>query len=76
MVADIDHAVKVGGIDHVGIGTDFDGGGGYTGIMAENDIINITMELMKKGYSDPDITKIMGGNMLRVMGEVQALANK
>lgn len=76
MVADIDHAVKVGGVDHVGIGADFDGGGGYTGIMAENDMINITMELMKKGYSDADIAKIMGGNIMRVMTEVQAIAHK
>lgn len=76
MVADIDHAVRIGGVDHVGIGADFDGGGGYTGIMAENDFINITMELMKKGYSDEDIAKIMGGNIMRVMTEVQQYAKK
>ena len=76
MVADIDHAVQIGGVDHVGIGADFDGGGGYTGIMAENDFINLTMELMEKGYSDEDITKIMGGNIMRVMTEVQQYAKK
>ena len=69
MVEDIDHAVKVGGIDHVGIGIDLDGGGGYRGIMGQNDAINITMGLMEKGYTDGDIGKIWGGNLMRVMND-------
>lgn len=63
----IDHAVKVAGIDYVGIGTDFDGGGGIPGLRDDADFINITMELLSRGYSDEDITKILGANFLRVM---------
>lgn len=68
----IDHAVKVAGIDHVGIGTDFDGGGHIEGLMHSGDFINITMELMRRGYADEDIAKIMGGNWLRVLDQNQA----
>ena len=71
MIEDIDHAVKIAGINHVGIGIDLDGGGGYTGIMAQNDAINITIHLIKKGYSDEDISKLWGKNFLRVMKTVQ-----
>lgn len=68
----LDYMVKVAGIDHVGIGTDFDGGGGVTGLQADNDMVNITMRLIEMGYSDSDIAKIWGGNFFRVMSEVEA----
>jgi len=66
----IDHAVKVAGIDHVGIGSDFDGGGGVLGCKGDNDMINITVKLIEKGYSEEDIRKIWGGNFFRVMNQV------
>jgi membrane dipeptidase len=63
----IDHIVKVAGIDHVGIGTDFDGGGGVKGCYDVSELPNITIELVKRGYSESDIRKIWSGNLLRVM---------
>lgn len=63
----ITHIIEVAGIDHVGIGTDFDGGGGVPGLMADNDMINITLRLLELGYSDTDIEKIWGGNFFRVL---------
>lgn len=68
----IDHMVKVAGIDHVGIGSDFDGGGGIIGCQGDNDLIQITVKLLEKGYSEEDIAKIWGGNLMRVLNEVQA----
>lgn len=68
----IDHIVKVAGIDHVGIGSDFDGGGGIIGCEAHNDMIQITVKLLEKGYTEEDIAKIWGANFLRVMQAVQA----
>ena len=70
VVAHIDHAVKVAGIDHVGIGSDFDGGGGVLGCNGDNDMINITVKLLEKGYSEEDIRKIWGGNFFRVLDHV------
>lgn len=70
----IDHMVKVAGIDHVGIGSDFDGGGGILGCQADNDLIQITVKLLEKGYSEEAIAKIWGGNLLRVMTAVQSAA--
>ncbi len=67
----IDYAVKLIGIDHVGIGTDMDGGGGFTGIDAANEAINITTELLRRNYSPEDIEKIWGKNLIRVMNVVQ-----
>lgn len=72
----IDYAVKVAGVDHVGIASDFDGGGGLIGCQGSNDMINITVKLLERGYSDKDIEKIWGGNFLRVMSEVQKGAKK
>ncbi|MDR1563225.1 MAG: gamma-glutamyl-gamma-aminobutyrate hydrolase family protein [Dysgonamonadaceae bacterium] len=63
----IDHIVKTVGIDHVGIGSDFDGGGGIPGVSAANELPQITIELMRRGYSDAQIAKIWGGNLMRVM---------
>lgn len=65
------HAVEIMGIDHVGIGTDFDGDGGVRGMASSADFINFTRLLMDRGYSDGDIEKILGGNFLRVMTEIQ-----
>lgn len=68
----IDHMVKVAGIDHVGIGSDFDGGGGLADCYDVSQFPNITRELLKRGYSISDLKKIWGGNFLRVFKEVQA----
>ncbi|MCD8193481.1 MAG: gamma-glutamyl-gamma-aminobutyrate hydrolase family protein [Tannerellaceae bacterium] len=70
----IDHMVKVAGIDHVGIGSDFDGGGGLIGCNGHNDLIQITVKLIEKGYTEEEIEKIWGGNLLRVLNTVQAAA--
>lgn len=67
----IDHAVKIAGIDHVGIASDFDGGGGITGWSDASETLNITKELVVRGYSKRDIEKIWGGNLLRVLQAVQ-----
>jgi len=72
----IDHAVKIAGIDHVGIGTDFDGGGGIPGFNDHSEALNVTIELIKRGYSDDDIKKIWGGNLLRVWQEVEEKAKE
>lgn len=67
----IDHMVKVVGIDHVGIGTDFDGGGGIDGFNDVSEAPNLTYELVKRGYSKKDIAKIWGGNFMRVFRAVE-----
>jgi membrane dipeptidase len=72
----IDHIVQVIGIDHVGIGTDFDGGGGIDGCKTVADMKNITIELVKRGYTKKDIEKIWGGNAMRVLREVERLSKK
>ncbi len=66
----IDHMVKVAGIDHVGIGTDFDGGGGLADCQDVSQLGNITLELVKRGYSEEEIRKIWGGNIMRVLQKV------
>jgi membrane dipeptidase len=70
----IDHAVKVAGIDHVGIGTDFDGGGGIPGFNDDSEALNVTVELVRRGYSEKKIDKIWGGNLLRVWRQVEKRA--
>jgi len=75
VVDHIDHIVKIAGIDHVGIGTDFDGGGGVNGCYDVGEMPNITIELVKRGYTEEEITKIWGGNLMRVMNEVQKTAD-
>ena len=74
VVNHIDHIVKVAGIDHVGIGTDFDGGGGVEGFFDISQAGNLTYELVKRGYSKKDIEKIWSGNFLRVFKQVQKYA--
>ncbi len=71
----IDHAVKIAGIDHVGIGTDFDGGGGIPGFDNHGEALNVTVELVRRGYSEEAIKKIWGGNLLRVWREVEQVAS-
>lgn len=76
-VADhIDHIVKIAGIDHVGIGCDFDGGGGIEGVFDASEVMNITIELVKRGYTEEQIEKIWGGNLIRVFKEVQKVAEE
>ena len=70
LVDHIDHVVELIGVDHVGIGTDFDGGGGVEGCNDVSEMPNITEELLKRGYSEEDIQKIWGGNIMRVFSRV------
>ena len=74
VVDHIDHIIKIAGIDHVGIGCDFDGGGGIQGVFDASEVMNITIEMVKRGYSESNIEKIWGGNLIRVFEEVQELA--
>lgn len=74
VVDHIDYMVKVMGINHVGIGSDFDGGGGVSGINDVSEMPNITKELVARGYSEEDIQKIWGGNLMRVFSQVQQVA--
>jgi membrane dipeptidase len=70
----IDHAVQIIGVDHVGIGTDFDGGGGVDGCHSAAEMKNITIELLRRGYTKTDIGKIWGGNVMRVLRRVESIA--
>lgn len=72
----IDHIVKVAGIDHVGIGCDFDGGGGIEGVFDASEVMNITIELVRRGYTEEQIEKIWSGNLMRVFREVQDVAKE
>ena len=67
----LEHAISVAGIDHVGIGTDFDGDGTVIGCSSAAQLRNITRELLRRGYSADEIEKIWGGNWLRVIKKVQ-----
>ncbi len=67
----LEHAIDVMGIDHVGLGTDFDGDGGICGLASSSELTHFTRQLLKRGYSENDIQKIWGGNFLRVMKQVQ-----
>jgi membrane dipeptidase len=73
VVDHIDHMVNVIGIDHVGIGTDFDGGGGIEDCYDVSEMGNITIELVKRGYTEEQIRKIWGGNFIRVFREVERI---
>ena len=66
----LDHMVQIMGIDHVGIGSDFDGGGGLIGINDVSEMPNITEELLLRGYSEAEIRQIWGGNLMRVFDQV------
>ena len=67
----LEHAIRIMGIDHVGIGTDFDGDGGVRGMADSSELINFTIRLLRRKYNERDIEKIWGGNWLRVMAQVQ-----
>ncbi len=71
----LEHAIQVMGIDHVGIGTDFDGDGGIRGLASSSDLVNFTRQLLARRYSERDIQKIWGGNFLRVMSQVMQCRN-
>ena len=70
-IAHLEHAIRIMGIDHVGLGTDFDGDGGIRGLRDSSELINFTRQLLARRYSERDIQKIWGGNFLRVMTQVQ-----
>lgn len=70
-IAHLEHAIKVMGIDHVGIGTDFDGDGGVRGMGDASEVINFTRLLLARRYSDEDIQKIWGGNFIRLISQNQ-----
>ena len=71
----LEHAIKIMGIDSVGLGTDFDGDGGVIGLADSSELINFTRQLLARRYSERDLQKIWGGNFLRVMAQVQKIRN-
>jgi len=72
----IDYAVQLLGIDHVGISSDFDGGGGVIGWNDASETLNVTIELVRRGYTEAQLEKLWGGNLLRVLDEVQRVARE
>lgn len=72
----IDYMVNLIGIDHVGISSDFDGGGGIEGWKDASETFNVTLELVKRGYTEAEISLIWGGNLLRVLDDVQKVAKE
>jgi membrane dipeptidase len=74
LVDHIDYAVKLIGLEHVGISSDFDGGGGIDGWNDASETFNVTLELVRRGYNEAEIGKLWSGNLLRVMGEVEKVA--
>jgi membrane dipeptidase len=76
MVDHIDYAVKLIGIDHVGISSDFDGGGGIDGWDSAAEALNVTVELVRRGYTEQQIAKLWSGNLLRVWADVEKVAQK
>ena len=76
VIAHLEHAIDVMGIDHVGLGTDFDGDGGVRGLANSSELINFTRRLLARRFNEQDIQKIWGGNFLRVMEEVQGVKVK
>jgi membrane dipeptidase len=76
LVDHIDHVKSLVGVDYVGIGSDFDGGGGLIDCTDVSQFPNITRELIRRGYTESEIRKIWGGNLLRVFREVEKVAEK
>ena len=72
----VDHAVEVMGIDHVGISSDFDGGGGIEGWNDAAETFNVTLELVRRGYTEEQVAKLWSGNLLRVWREVERVARE
>jgi membrane dipeptidase len=69
------HVIRVAGVQHAGIGIDFDGGGGVRGFEDASDYPKITARLLREGYSREDLQQIWSGNLLRVLRDAQALAH-
>ena len=78
LIDHIDHIAKIAGVDHVGLGSDFDGVSGATpqGIDSAADLPKITQALLDRGYSADDIKKILGGNLMRVFREVEGVSHE
>jgi membrane dipeptidase len=78
LIDHIDHIAKIAGVDHVGLGSDFDGVSGATpqGMDSAADLPKITQALLDRGYSAEDIKKILGGNLLRVFGDVERVSRE
>ncbi len=78
LIDNIDHIAKVAGVDHVGLGSDFDGVSGAlpAGMNSAADLPKVTQALLDRGYSDQDIRKILGGNLLRVMRDVERVSRE
>src|SRR5690606_18647522 len=74
LVDHIDHAVRLIGIEHVGISSDFGGGGGVSGWNGADETFNVTVELVRRGYSEDDIGKLWGGNVLRILEAAERFA--
>ncbi len=72
----IDYLVEKIGIEHVGISSDFDGGGGIEGWSDASETFNVTLELVKRGYTENEIEQLWSGNLLRVLDEVEAVAKE
>ncbi len=72
----LDYLVKYIGIDHVGISSDFDGGGGVDGWNSAAETFNVTLELVRRGYTEAQIAQIWSGNLLRVWGDVEKVAKQ
>ena len=72
----IDYAVRLIGIDHVGISSDFDGGGGIDGWNSAAETFNVTLELVRRGYGEKAIAKLWSGNLLRVWRDVEKVAKR
>jgi membrane dipeptidase len=70
----IDHVIQIAGIDHVGIGSDFDGGGGIADVMDVSQMKNLTIEMLRRGYTKKELEKVWGGNVMRVLKEVEGIA--
>ncbi|MBM4187544.1 MAG: membrane dipeptidase [Gemmatimonadetes bacterium] len=76
LVDHIDYAVKLIGLDHVGISSDFDGGGGVTGWSNASETMNVTVELVRRGYTEEQIAKLWSGNLLRVMEQAELVGRR
>ncbi len=74
LVDHIDYMVGLIGIDHVGLSSDFGGGGGIARWRHAGESFNVTLELVRRGYSEPDIAKLWGGDLLRVLTEAERVA--
>ena len=72
----VDYIVDLIGLDHVGISSDFDGGGGVEGWNDTSETFNVTLELVRRGYTEEEIGKLWSGNLLRVLDEVQRVARE